>query len=153
DIPASQKGARCVAFCDAFNIPPITLFDTPGLYAGKDLEERVTMRQVGQSAIAYAPATGPRSCELLRKSYAGAYIVMASKNMGSDLVLAWPSAEIAVMGARQASEILHRRETPERRAELEREYEERLLNPYVAAERGSVDAVIEPAETSFQIAS
>ncbi len=153
DITASQKGARFVAFCDAFNLPLITFVDTPGFYPGKDLEWRGMIRKGAQLAFAYARATVPRICVVLRKSYGGAYIVMDSKNMGSDLVLAWPTAEIAVMGARQASEILHRRESPERREQLESEYSERLLNPYVAAERGSVDAVIEPADTRAQVAA
>ena len=153
DIPASQKGARFVAFCDSFNLPLVTFVDTPGFYPGKDLEWRGMIRKGAQLAFAYARATVPRICVVMRKSYGGAYIVMDSKRMGSDLVLAWPSAEIAVMGARQASEILHRRETPERRIELERDYEARLLNPYVAAERGSVDAVIEPADTRREIAA
>ena len=153
DILASQKGARFVAFCDAFNIPIVTFVDTSGFYPGKDLEWRGMIRKGAQLAFAYARATVPRVCVLLRKSYGGAYIVMDSKAMGSDLVLAWPTAQIAVMGAHQAGEILYRRETPERRAELEREYEERLLNPYVAAERGSVDLVIEPAETRQQVAA
>jgi acetyl-CoA carboxylase carboxyltransferase component len=153
DIPASQKGARFVAFCDAFNLPLVTFVDTPGFYPGKDLEWRGMIRKGAQLAFAYARATVPRVAVVIRKSYGGAYIVMDSKRMGNDLMFAWPTAEIAVMGARQASEILHRRETPERRAELEAEYEERLLNPYVAAERGTVDAVIEPAETRSALAS
>lgn len=152
DIPASQKGARFVSFCDAFNIPLLTLVDTPGFYPGKDLEWRGMIRHGAQLAFAYARSTVPRIAVVMRKSYGGAYIVMDSKHMGNDLMFAWPSAEIAVMGARQASEVLHRRETPERRAELERDYEERLLNPYVAAERGSIDAVIEPRETRAQLA-
>lgn len=153
DIPASQKGARFVAFCDSFNLPIVTLVDTPGFYPGKDLEWRGMIRKGAQLAFAYARATVPRICVVMRKSYGGAYIVMDSKKMGSDMVLAWPSAQIAVMGARQASEILHRNETPERRAELEADYDERLLNPYVAAERGSVDAVIEPGDTRREIAA
>ncbi len=153
DILASQKGARFVAFCDAFNIPLVTFVDTSGFYPGKDLEWRGMIRKGAQLAFAYARATVPRVAVVIRKSYGGAYIVMDSKRMGNDLMFAWPSAEIAVMGARQASEILHRRETPERRAELEADYEERLLNPYVAAERGTIDAVIEPAETRSSIAA
>ncbi|MGY6500546.1 MAG: acyl-CoA carboxylase subunit beta [Acidimicrobiales bacterium] len=153
DIPASQKGARFVAFCDSFNLPIVTLVDTPGFYPGKDLEWRGMIRKGAQLAFAYARATVPRIALVMRKSYGGAYIVMDSKHMGNDLMLAWPSAEIAVMGARQAGEILHRRETPERRAELEQDYADRLLNPYVAAERGSIDAVIEPSETRREISA
>ena len=153
DIPASQKGARFVAFCDAFNLPLVTLVDTTGFYPGKDLEWRGMIRHGAQLAFAYARATVPRVALVMRKSYGGAYIVMDSKHIGNDLMLAWPGAEIAVMGARQASAVLHRREPPERLAELESEYARRLLNPYVAAERGSIDAVIEPAETRREIAA
>jgi acetyl-CoA carboxylase carboxyltransferase component len=147
DIAASQKGARFVALCDAFNIPLVTLVDTPGFYPGKDLEWRGMIRHGAQLAFAYARASVPRISLTLRKSYGGAYIVMDSKRMGSDLCLAWPMAEIAVMGAKGAVEILHRRAEPDERAALERAYEERLLNPYVAAERGLIDAVIDPADT------
>lgn len=153
DIPASQKGARFVSFCDAFGIPLLTLIDTPGFYPGKDLEWRGMIRHGAQLAFAYARATVPRVAVVLRKAYGGAYIVMDCRTMGSDLYLAWPSAEIAVMGAKGAVEILHRREPPERRAELEKEYERRFLNPYVAADRGSVDAVIDPAETRREVAA
>lgn len=147
DIPASQKGARFVAFCDAFNLPLVTFVDTPGFYPGKDLEWRGMIRKGAQLAYAYARASVPRVSLTLRKSYGGAYIVMDSKRMGSDLSLAWPSAEIAVMGARGAVEILHRRSDRADRPALERQYEDRFLNPYVAAERGLVDAIIEPAGT------
>lgn len=151
DIPASQKAARFVAFCDAFNIPVITLVDTPGFYPGKDLEWRGMIRHGAQLVFAYARATVPRICVILRKSYGGAYIVMDSKNMGNDLCLAWPWAELAVMGAGQAAAILQRRATPEERAAFEADYTERLLNPYIAAERGYVDAVIDPADTRREI--
>ena len=147
DIPASQKGARFVAWCDAFSIPLVTLIDTPGFYPGKDLEWRGMIRHGAQLAFTYARATVPRIAVVLRKAYGGAYIVMDSRDMGSDLYLAWPSAEIAVMGARGAVEILHRRASEDERAQHELDYEERYLNPYVAAERGSVDAVIDPADT------
>jgi acetyl-CoA carboxylase carboxyltransferase component len=147
DIAASQKGGRFVAMCDAFNLPIVTFVDTSGFYPGKDLEWRGMIRYGAQLAFAYARATVPRVNVTLRKSYGGAYIVMDSKHMGNDLAFAWPSSEIAVMGAKGAAEILHRRATPEERLQREREYEERLLNPYIAAERGSVDAVIDPADT------
>jgi acetyl-CoA carboxylase carboxyltransferase component len=153
DISASQKGARFVAFCDAFGIPLLTLIDTPGFYPGKDLEWRGMIRHGAQLAFAYARATVPRVAVVLRKAYGGAYIVMDCRSMGSDLYLAWPSAEIAVMGAKGAVEVLHRREDPARRAELEVEYEERFLNPYVAADRGFVDAVIDPADTRREVAA
>jgi acetyl-CoA carboxylase carboxyltransferase component len=153
DIPASQKGARFVAFCDAFGIPLLTLIDTPGFYPGKDLEWRGMIRHGAQLAFAFARATVPRVAVVLRKAYGGAYIVMDCRSMGSDLYLAWPSAEIAVMGAKGAVEVLHRREPHERRAELEVEYEARFLNPYVAADRGFVDAVIDPADTRRVVAA
>lgn len=153
DIPASQKAARFVSFCDAFNIPLLTLVDTPGFYPGKDLEWRGMIRHGGQLVFAYARATVPRVSVILRKSYGGAYIVMDSKTMGNDLCLAWPSAELAVMGAGQAAAILQRRATPEERAAFEADYAERLLNPFVAAERGYVDGVIDPAETRREIAA
>jgi acetyl-CoA carboxylase carboxyltransferase component len=147
DIPASQKAARFVACCDAFNLPIITLVDTPGFYPGKDLEWRGMIRHGAQLVFAYGRASVPRICVILRKSYGGAYIVMDSKRMGNDLCLAWPWAELAVMGAGQAAAILQRRATPEERAAFEADYTERLLNPYIAAERGFIDAVVEPADT------
>ena len=153
DIPASQKGARFVAFCDAMGISLLTLVDTPGFYPGKDLEWRGMIRHGAQLAFAYARATVPRVAVVLRKAYGGAYIVMDCRTMGSDLYLAWPSAEIAVMGAKGAVEVLHRREDPGRRLELEQEYEERFLNPYVAADRGAVDAVIDPSDTRREVAA
>jgi acetyl-CoA carboxylase carboxyltransferase component len=153
DIPSSQKGARFVAFCDAFNVPLVTLVDTPGFYPGKDLEWRGMIRHGAQLAFAYARATVPRISVTLRKSYGGAFIVMDSKTMGNDLALAWPTAEIAVMGAKGAVEILHRRASTEERAAAEADYEDRLLNPWVAAERGFIDAVIDPAETRREVAA
>jgi acetyl-CoA carboxylase carboxyltransferase component len=151
DIPASQKGARFVAFCDAFNLPIVTLVDTPGFYPGKDLEWRGMIRHGAQLVFAYGRATVPRICLILRKSYGGAYIVMDSKRMGNDLCLAWPTAELAVMGAGQAAAILMRRASAEERVAFEADYSERLLNPYIAAERGFIDAVIEPAATRAEI--
>lgn len=153
DISASQKAARFVSFCDSFNIPLLTLVDTPGFYPGKDLEWRGMIRHGGQLVFAYARATVPRVCVILRKSYGGAYIVMDSKTMGNDLCMAWPTAELAVMGAGQAAAILQRRATAKERATFESDYSERLLNPYIAAERGYIDAVIDPADTRREIAS
>ncbi len=153
DIPGSQKAARFVSFCDAFNLPLLTLVDTPGFYPGKDLEWRGMIRHGAQLVFAYARATVPRLCVILRKSYGGAYIVMDSKTMGNDGCFAWPGAELAVMGAGQAAAILQRRATPEERAAFEEDYRERMLNPYVAADRGYVDAVIEPAETRRELAA
>ena len=151
DISASQKGGRFVAFCDAFNLPLVTFVDTSGFHPGKDLEWRGMIRYGAQMAFAYARATVPRVCVTLRKSYGGAYIVMDSRYMGNDLMLAWPSAEIAVMGAKGAVEILHRKANEEERTELVNAYEDRLLSPYIAAERGSVDRVIEPSATRSEL--
>ncbi|MGI8493514.1 MAG: acyl-CoA carboxylase subunit beta [Acidimicrobiales bacterium] len=147
DIAASQKGARFVSFCDAFNLPLLTLLDTPGFMPGKDLEWRGMIRHGAQLVHAYAEATVPRVCIILRKAFGGAYIVMDSKLMGNDLCLAWPSAQVAVRGAEGAVQILHRREDPGTQARLVEEYREAYLNPYVAAERGFVDQVIDPADT------
>ncbi len=151
DIAASQKGAAFVALCDAFNVPLLTLVDTPGFYPGKDTEWRGMIRHGAQLAFAYGRATVPRICLVLRKSYGGAYIVMDSKTMGNDVCLAWPTAELAVMGAEQSAEILLRGATDDERARYVSEYEQTYLNPYVAAERGYVDAVISPAQTRRQI--
>ena len=153
DIPASQKAARFVNFCDAFNLPIITFVDTPGFYPGKDLEWRGMIRHGAQLVYAYGQATVPRICVILRKSYGGAYIVMDSKRMGNDVCLAWPWAELAVMGAGQASAILRRGASDDDRIAFESDYTERLLNPYVAAERGYVDDVIDPADTRATIAA
>ncbi|HEY5110651.1 MAG TPA: carboxyl transferase domain-containing protein [Acidimicrobiales bacterium] len=147
DIAASQKGARFVRFCDAFNIPLVTLVDTPGFLPGKDLEWRGMIRHGAELAFAYAEATVPRICVILRKAFGGAYIVMDSKGLGNDLCVAWPGAEIAVMGAEGAAQILYRRESEEERADLQEAYAERFLTPYQAAERGFVDAVIDPSDT------
>jgi acetyl-CoA carboxylase carboxyltransferase component len=147
DIPAAQKGAWFVSFCDAFNLPIVTLVDTPGYFPGKDLEWRGMIRHGAQMAFAYAEATVPRICVVLRKAYGGAYIVMDCKTMGNDLCLAWPSSELAVMGAKGAVQILYRRESEETRVELENQYAKAYLNPYVAAERGLVDMVVAPHET------
>ena len=152
DIAASQKGARFVNLCDRFNLPLLTLVDTPGYFPGKDLEWRGIIRKGAQLAFAYAQARVPRICVILRKAYGGAYIVMDSKGMGNDLCLAWPSAEVAVMGAQQAVQIIHRTLDPAAQAERAADYELTLLNPYVAAERGFVDMVIDPADTRAVVA-
>jgi acetyl-CoA carboxylase carboxyltransferase component len=147
DIPASQKAARFVHFCDAFNLPIVTLVDTPGFLPGKDLEWRGMIRHGAELAFAYAEATVPRVCIVLRKAYGGAYIVMDSKGIGNDLCLAWPSAEIAVMGAPGAVQILNRNADEAQRRLLEAQYDAELLTPWVAAERGFVDEVVDPAQT------
>jgi propionyl-CoA carboxylase beta chain len=137
------------------------LVDTPGFQPGKDIEWQGMIRKGAQLVQAYAGATVPRVCVILRKAYGGAYIAMDSKTMGNDLCLAWPTAEIAVMGAAGAVEILHRRELAEiadgtdratRRAALEHDYADRMLSPLPAAERGFVDAVIAPADTRRSVA-
>jgi acetyl-CoA carboxylase carboxyltransferase component len=147
DISASQKGARFVRFCDAFNLPIVTLVDCPGFLPGKDLEWRGMIRHGAELAFAYAEATVPRVCVVLRKAYGGAYIVLDSKGIGNDICLAWPSAEIAVMGAKGAAQILRRDATEEERSAMEESYSEQLLTPWVAAERLYVDQVVDPAET------
>jgi acetyl-CoA carboxylase carboxyltransferase component len=152
DIAASQKGARFVRFCDAFNLPLVTLVDTPGFLPGKDLEWRGMIRHGAELAFAYAEATVPRVCVILRKAFGGAYIVMDSKGLGNDLCFAWPGAQIAVMGSEGAVQILHRRAAPEERLRLQDEYAERFLTPWQAAERGYVDAVIDPADTRSVVA-
>jgi acetyl-CoA carboxylase carboxyltransferase component len=141
-----------VAFCDSFNIPLLTLVDTPGFMPGRDLEWRGVIRHGAELVFAYAEATVPRICIVVRKAYGGAYIVMDSKAMGNDLCVAWPSAELAVMGAEQAVRIVHRREDEETQAKLAVEYRDKFLNPYIAAERGYVDLVIDPAQTRQTIA-
>jgi len=152
DIAASQKGARFVDLCDAMNLPILTLVDTPGFFPGKTLEWRGMIRHGAQLVAAYARATVPRLCVVLRKAYGGAYIVMDSRRLGNDAAYAWPSAELAVMGAKQAVEILHRTSDEATRLAAQSEYEETLLTPWVAAERGFVDAVIDPADTRRELA-
>lgn len=153
DIAASSKAARHVQGADAAGLPLLTLVDTPGFEPGRDLEWRGMIRHGAELVHAYCAATVPRVCVVLRKAYGGAYIVMDSRDIGSDLVLAWPSAEIAVMGAPGAVAVLHRRDIAAaddpaaRRAVLEAEYQARFCTPAVAAARGYVDEVIDPAAT------
>ncbi len=153
DISASQKAARFVRFCDSFNLPLVTLVDTPGFLPGKNLEWRGMIRHGAELAFAYAQATVPRICLILRKAFGGAYIVMDSRGIGNDLCLAWPGAEIAVMGASGAVQILHRGVERAERADRELAYEDSFLNPWPAAERGFVDQVIDPAETRIVLCS
>ncbi len=153
DIAASQKGARFVRLCDTFNLPILTFVDTPGFLPGKDLEWRGMIRHGAELAFAYAEATVPRLCVILRKAFGGAYIVMDSKGLGNDLCLAWPQAEVAVMGAPGAVQILHRRTSEDERRIREQEYKDRYLTPWPAAERGFVDEVIDPAETRRALAA
>jgi acetyl-CoA carboxylase carboxyltransferase component len=142
-----------VSFCDTFNVPLLTLVDTPGFMPGKDLEWRGMIRHGAQLVFAYAEATVPRVCLIMRKAFGGAYIVMDSKLMGNDLCLAWPSAQVAVMGAQGAVQILNRREDAATQARLADEYEDHYLNPYVAAARGFVDQVIDPADSRASVAA
>jgi acetyl-CoA carboxylase carboxyltransferase component len=150
DIEASRKAARFVRWCDAFGLPLVTFVDTPGYLPGVEHEWRGMIRHGAELAFAYALATVPRLCVVVRKAYGGAYIVMDAKSMGNDLCVAWPGAELAVMGAPGAVAILNRRELtadPSRRAELESAYTETYCTPQVALERGYVDRLVEPADT------
>jgi len=157
DIESASKGARFVRTCDAFNIPILTFVDVPGFLPGVDQEYGGIIRHGAKLLYAYCEATVPRIQIITRKAYGGAYVVMDSKGIGSDLSLAWPSAELAVMGPEGAAEIVHRREIqaaadPEsRRAELIDDYKEQFANPWIAAERGYVDDVIDPAETRIKV--
>src|SRR5579875_186580 len=158
DIDSSEKGARFVRTCDAFNIPLVTFVDVPGFMPGTDQEYGGIIRHGAKLLYAYCEATVPRIQIITRKAYGGAYVVMDSKSIGTDFAYAWPSAELAVMGPQGAVEIIYRRELADaadpvaRRAELVEEYTETFANPYVAAERGFVDDVIDPAETRRVIA-
>ncbi|MGC0420572.1 acyl-CoA carboxylase subunit beta [Embleya sp. AB8] len=157
DIDASEKAARFVRTCDAFNIPVLTFVDVPGFLPGTDQEWNGIIRRGAKLIYAYAEATVPLVTIITRKAYGGAYDVMGSKHLGADVNLAWPTAQIAVMGAQGAANILHRRtiaasDDPEAtRARLIQEYEDTLCNPYVAAERGYVDAVIRPSSTRAHV--
>ncbi len=161
DIDASEKAARFVRTCDAFNIPVLTFVDVPGFLPGTDQEWNGIIRRGAKLIYAYAEATVPLVTIITRKAYGGAYDVMGSKHLGADVNLAWPTAQIAVMGAQGAANIVHRKELAQvekeggdvegRRAELIAEYEDTLANPYVAAERGYVDAVIAPHETRVEV--
>jgi propionyl-CoA carboxylase beta chain len=157
DIDASEKAARFVRSCDAFNIPVLTMVDVPGFLPGTGQEWNGIIRRGAKLLYAYAEATVPLVTVITRKAYGGAYDVMGSKHLGADINLAWPTAQIAVMGAQGAVNILYRRELAEAtdpdalRAKLVQEYEDTLANPYVAAERGYVDAVIEPAHTRIAV--
>ena len=153
DIDASEKAARFVRTCDAFNVPLVTFVDVPGFLPGTDQEYGGIIRHGAKLLYAYCEATVPRVQVITRKAYGGAYVVMNSKSIGADLAFAWPSAEVAVMGAHGAVNLIFRKEIetaddPEaKRAELIAEYTERFANPYIAAERGYVDDVIDPRET------
>ena len=153
DIESAEKAARFVRTCDSFNVPLITFVDVPGFLPGVDQEYGGIIRHGAKLLYAYCEATVPRISVITRKAYGGAYVVMDSKSIGSDLAFAWPSAELAVMGPQGAVEIVYRRELQQaadpaaRRAELVDEYTEKYANPYAAAERGYVDDVLDPIDT------
>ena len=153
DINSSEKAARFLRFCDAFNIPILTLVDVPGFMPGTEQEWNGIIRRGAKLLYAYAEASVPLVTLITRKAYGGAFIVMGSKYLGSDINFAWPSAEIAVMGAQGAVNILHRKEIAEatdveaKRKELVDDYTEKFSNPYLAAERGTIDSVIEPEDS------
>jgi propionyl-CoA carboxylase beta chain len=157
DIDASEKAARFVRTCDAFNVPVITLVDVPGFLPGTDQEWQGIIRRGAKLLYAYAEATVPLVTIITRKAYGGAYDVMGSKHLGADINLAWPSAQIAVMGAQGAVNVLYRKELadakdPEaERARLLQEYDDKFANPYIAAERGYIDRVIVPSETRVMV--
>jgi len=153
DVDASDKAARFIRFCDAFNIPLLTLVDTPGYLPGVDQEHSGVIRHGAKLLYAYSEATVPKMTVIMRKAYGGAYIAMCSRHLGANFVLAWPSAEIAVMGPEGAANIIFRKEIDDSqnpdvtRSEKIREYEEKFANPYVAAGKGYVDAILLPQDT------
>jgi propionyl-CoA carboxylase beta chain len=157
DINSSEKAARFLRFCDAFNIPILTLVDVPGFLPGTEQEWNGIIRRGAKLLYAYAEASVPLVTLITRKAYGGAFIVMGSKYLGSDINFAWPSAEIAVMGAQGAVNILYRKELSEasdpnaKRTELISEYTEKFSNPYLAAERGTIDSVIVPEDSRHYI--
>ena len=151
DINASDKAARFIRFCDCFNIPLITFEDVPGFLPGTVQEHNGIIRHGAKIVYAYAEATVPKITLITRKAYGGAYIVMSSKPTGSDVNLAYPQAEIAVMGAEGAVNILYRKSSPEEKEEIIKEYEEKFSNPYRAAERGFIDEIIMPRNTRYKL--
>jgi methylmalonyl-CoA carboxyltransferase large subunit len=158
DINASSKAARFIRFCNAFNIPLVTFVDVPGFLPGVQQEYGGIIRHGAKLLFAYSAATVPKITIILRKAYGGAYIAMCAKDLGADRAFAWPTAEVAVMGAEGAAEIVFRNEIAKaedkkaRRTEMIEKYREAFSNPYVAAGRRLVDDVIEPAETRKYIA-
>jgi acetyl-CoA carboxylase carboxyltransferase component len=157
DIESSEKAARFVRSCDAFNVPLLTFVDVPGFLPGVDQEHGGIIRHGAKLLYSYCESTVPRIQVVTRKAYGGAYVVMNSKSIGADLAFAWPSAELAVMGPQGAVEILNRKEINSasdpvaRKAELVMEYTDKFANPYQAAERGYVDDVIDPADTRLKV--
>ena len=151
DIDASDKAARFIRFCDCFNIPLITFEDVPGFLPGTMQEHNGIIRHGAKIVYAYAEATVPKITLITRKAYGGAYIVMSSKPTGADVNLAYPQAEIAVMGAEGAVNILYRKSSAEEKQEIIKEYESKFSNPYRAAERGLIDEVIMPRDTRYKL--
>lgn len=157
DIHSSNKAARFVRFCDSFNIPIVTLVDTPGYLPGTDQEHNGIIRHGSKLLFAYCEATVPKITCIIGKAYGGAYIAMGSKNLGTDLNIAWPTAEIAVLGPEAAITIIHRKslkDSPDAAAKkknLAKEYRNKFANPYIAAERGTIDLVIDPMESRITI--
>jgi acetyl-CoA carboxylase carboxyltransferase component len=153
DIHSSVKAARFIRFCDSFNIPIITLVDTPGYLPGTDQEHNGIIRHGSKLLFAYCEATVPKITCIIGKAYGGAYIAMGSKNLGTDVNYAWPTAEIAVLGPEAAITIMHRKnlknspDAAEIKKNLAKEYRNKFANPYIAAERGTIDLVIDPMET------
>jgi acetyl-CoA carboxylase carboxyltransferase component len=153
DVNASDKAARFIRFCDAFNIPLLTLVDTLGYLPGIDQEHSGVIRHGAKLLYAYSEATVPKFTIVMRKAYGGAYVAMCSKHLGADFVIAWPTAEIAVMGPEGAANIIFKKEISESddpeatRKEMVKKYEEKFANPYVAASRGYVDQIIDPSKT------
>jgi propionyl-CoA carboxylase beta chain len=158
DIDASEKAARFIRTCDAFNIPILTFVDVPGFVPGTDQEWNGIIRRGAKLLFAYAEATVPMITVITRKAYGGAYDAMGSKHLGADINVAWPTAQIAVMGASGAVDVLYKRDLAAAedraalRAQLVTDYEDTLMNPYIAAERGYVDSVIEPSQTRAFVA-
>jgi propionyl-CoA carboxylase beta chain len=154
DIESARKAARFVRFCDAFEIPILSLVDVPGFLPGVSQEYGGVIKHGAKLLFAYGEATVPMVTVITRKAYGGAYVVMSSKHMKSDYNYAWPTAEIAVMGAKGATEIIHRADLkdPEKIAQHAANYEDRFANPFVAAERGFIDEVIQPRSTRKRIA-
>jgi propionyl-CoA carboxylase beta chain len=154
DSDASRKAARFIRFCDAFNIPVVTFEDVPGFLPGTAQEYGGLIKHGAKLLFAYSEATVPLVTVITRKAFGGAYDVMASKHVGGDVNYAWPTAQIAVMGAKGAVEIIFRQDLgdAEKIAERTREYEDRFMSPFVAAERGYVDDVIMPHSTRRRIA-
>ncbi len=157
DIDAADKITRFVQFCDCYNLPIVTFVDSPGFLPGVEQEHRGIIRHGAKVLFAYSEASVPKISIVTRKAYGGAYVVMSSKYLGTDLTLAWPSAEIAVMGAQGAVNILYRKQINDaadpaaERERLMEDYRQRFLTPYMAASTGAIDDVIEPCETRARL--